>query len=95
MLSSALQQSINAASLPHVQAMIRELGRHGLAVTVPHTHENGAKTLPQGMVQVEKGLSVSFESARAVDHATEFPVTWRYNPAAEQIEVCAICSFCK
>lgn len=70
-----------AILLPEVQEMLRRLSDYKLGIFMPHMHSErtgGFEVLPEGLVQVESGLEVSFQASEEVEHekALFMPVGW-------------------
>jgi hypothetical protein len=60
-MSAILEMANEAVNKPEVQAMIKELSKHGLGVFIPHAHTSaGFAPLPSDTVQLESNLKVSF-----------------------------------
>jgi hypothetical protein len=83
----------NAIQLPEVQEMMRKLSAYNLGVYMPHMHDEktGAfQLLPEGVIQVEDDLKVSFQS---MDPDSSFvPVAWVWNDGPTPGATCkAIC----
>lgn len=72
-----------AIQFPEVQEMLRRLAEYDLGVCMPHMHDEltgNFATLPAGIVQVESGLKVSFDSSDKAAMQTErfLPVGWAW-----------------
>lgn len=70
-----------AIQLPEVQGMLRRLAQYRLGIFMPHMHTEQTgefEVLPDGLVQVESGLEVSFRTAEDVEQETArfMPVGW-------------------
>lgn len=83
---------------PRVHEAIRTLGEFGLAVFLPHKHNEQDKMvpLPQGEVQSEENLKVSF-IAQGESSPDAVIVGWRMGPNGEvdpSAECSSIC-YCK
>jgi hypothetical protein len=70
-----------AIQLPEVQEMLRRLSEYKLGIFIPHMHAEQTgefEVLPDGLVQVESGLEVSFRAAEDVEQekALFMPVGW-------------------
>jgi hypothetical protein len=61
-MSKMMAEAAEAVAKPEVQAMIKELGKYGLGVFIPHGHTDrgGFVPLPSNTVQLESNLKVSF-----------------------------------
>lgn len=90
---NAITKSIESVSNPEVVAMIEKLSEFGLAVSVPHMHDEsgGFEELPCGMVSVEENLKVTFKNQSKIDDDQILPVMWRWNKKEEKVEVAAGC----
>jgi len=78
-LPSQLKTAQEAIALPEVQEMIEKLAAYNLGVFMPHQHNelNGDfEVLPEGLVQIENDLQVSFLPASAANELTAIPVGW-------------------
>ncbi len=81
-----------AIALPEVQDMIRRLSAYNLGVCMPHMHDekNGFQPLPEGTVQVEDRLKVSFVTQPL--HEEYYTVAWRWSKdGVEGVAGCSIC----
>lgn len=90
-MSEMMQKAAEAVSHPEVQLMIKELGKHGLGVFIPHAHTSeGFAPLPNDTVQLESDLVVSFvnENNPILEDATT--VGWIWN--ADKAKVVAACA---
>ncbi len=72
-----------AIHLAEVQDMLRRLSAYGLGICMPHMHDEltgNFAPLSPGVMQVESGLKVSFESAGDVATRAEtyVPVGWAW-----------------
>ena len=70
-----------AIQLPEVQQMLRRLSEYKLGIFMPHMHAEQSgdfEVLPDGLMQVESGLEVSFQASEAVEleKAQFMPVGW-------------------
>lgn len=70
-----------AIQLPEVQEMLRRLSQYKLGIFMPHMHAEQTgefEVLPDGLVQVESGLEVSFHTSKEVEQekAQFMPVGW-------------------
>jgi hypothetical protein len=73
-----------AIHLAEVQDMLSRLSKFGLGICMPHMHDEltgNFAPLSSGMMQVESGLKVSFESAGNVAMRAEtfMPVGWAWS----------------
>ena len=90
---SFVHEASNVVSKPEVQSLIRELSKHGLAVCIPHMHreEDGAfQPLPDGIVQSEADLRVSFVKREALDE-NDIPVAWVWDKNLKVVQSCRVC----
>ena len=91
-----LQESVRAINLPEVQDMIKRLGRYGLAVALPHMHENGKMVpLPDDTYSYESKLQVSFRKRGDVKAEPSLPVMWQCGTEINSVAGCsAECGVC-
>lgn len=80
-LPPALRAAQDAMQSAEVQEMLRRLSTHGLGICMPHMHDEVTgefQLLPDQLMQVEAGLTVSFQpTAEVTRQAGRFlPVTW-------------------
>ena len=76
--SPELRDAVRAINLPEVQDMIKRLGQYGLAVSLPHMHENGRMVpLPEDTYAYESKLQVSFRKRGDKKDEPALPVMWR------------------
>ena len=80
-LPSDLKIAQAAIQLPDVQEMLRRLSQYKLGIFMPHMHAEQTgefEVLPDGLVQVESGLEVSFQASEEVERekALFMPVGW-------------------
>ncbi len=82
-----LQRAMNFVNSPEVQELARKLARYGLAVGLPHMHDDDGKLIPLPIDQVayEDDLQVSFRRSDdpIVDAAAA--VMWRWDENAEMV----------
>jgi hypothetical protein len=82
-LPQELSRAQSAINLPEVQEMLQKLSAFNLGIFMPHRHEDetGAfEVLPQGIIQLEDGLRVSFvEEHTIADPESYVPVGWVWN----------------
>lgn len=93
-LPPALKTAQAAMQLPRVQEMLRRLSAHRLGIFTPHQHDDGGgefQPLPDDAMQVESGLTVSFERLHEIARRTEslLPVAWLWRAGAST--VAAVC----
>ena len=89
-----IKAAMDAIHNPEVQEMAKKLAKYGLAVAVPHLHdERGAfLPLPKDIVAFEAGLKVSFLSRDSDSVKNGIPVMWRYDEELKTVSLCASCS---
>jgi len=84
----------DAIQLPEVQEMMRKLSAYHLGVYIPHMHDEktGAfQLLPEGMIQVEDNLRVSFQSVDPPERSY-VPVAWFWRDGPTPgVKCAAIC----
>ncbi len=76
-----LQIAQAAIQLAEVQEMLRRLSKYKLGIFMPHMHAEQTgefEVLPDGLVQVESGLTVSFHASEEVEQGSAqfMPVGW-------------------
>ena len=86
-LPPALGTAQAAIHCAEVQEMLRRLSGYGLGIFMPHMHDEQSGEflpLPDQVMQVESGLEVSFQPARAVADQTDrfLPVAWCWRVGA-------------
>ena len=86
-LPAPLQIAQDAIHLPEVQEMLRRLAAYNLGIFMPHKHDEQTgrfEELPEGVMQVESGLEVTFQSAEQLARtAPDFvPVGWFWRDGA-------------
>lgn len=88
-----IANAIEAVAKPEVQNMIKQLSRHGLAVSVPHMHgQNGEfLPLPKDIVSLEEELAVSFVEKNQFHEERSVPVMWRWDEELDTVSVAANC----
>ena len=70
-LPKELMTAQEAIHLPEVQEMLRRLSEYNLGIYMPHMHDEQTgqfQPLPDEVVQVEKGLKVSFQTDVSVEN---------------------------
>ena len=77
----ALRTAQDAIHLPEVQEMLRRLSEYQLGIFMPHMHDERTgefQILPDGVMQVESGLEVSFQPMEEIASRTDrfLPVGW-------------------
>ena len=79
-LPEALKTALGAIEYPDVREMLRRLADYNLGIFMPHMHDDqGAfQELPDGMIQIEDGLEVSFRSKdqTEIDSTRYVPTGW-------------------
>ena len=93
-LPPALKTAQAAMQLPEVQEMLRRLSAFRLGIFMPHQHDDSTgefQPLPDEVMQVESGRTVSFERLEEVARRTEafLPVGWLWR--AGTLTVAAAC----
>jgi hypothetical protein len=93
-LPPALTTAQAAMELPEVQEMLRRLSAFRLGIFMPHRHDDGTgefQPLPDDVMQVESGRTVSFERLDAIARRTEsfLPVAWLWRAGSST--VAAVC----
>ena len=94
-LPPALKTARAAMQLPEVQDMLRRLSAYQLGIFMPHQHHDITGEfgpLPDEMLQVESGRTVSFERLDEIARRTEsfLPVGWRWYAGA-----CTVATVCE
>lgn len=89
-LPPALKKAQAAMQLPEVQDMLRRLSAHQLGIFMPHQHDDRSgefQPLPDDVMQVESGLTVSFERREEIARRTEsfLPVGWLWRAGATTV----------
>lgn len=96
-LPKELMTAQEAIHLPEVQEMLRRLSEYNLGIYMPHMHDEQTgqfQPLPDEVVQVEKGLKVSFQTGVGIenqDRYVQIGWVWSKNaitPAAMCRKVC-------
>jgi hypothetical protein len=79
-LPKELLTAQEAIHFPEVQEMLRKLSKYNLGIFMPHMHEDETgrfQSLPDGLVQVEDGLRVSFCKEEAIKDSNSYvPIGW-------------------
>ena len=85
--------AISSVDLPEVQEMMERLSQFGLGIMVPHCHTDvlDFAPLPNGMVQIENNLQISFKNRNDIGKHV-IPVGWRWN--GESSEAIMRCGWC-
>lgn len=83
-LPQALRTAQEAMHLPEVEEMLCKLSKYKLGIFMPHMHDEQSgefQPLPDGVMQVESGLAVSFKPAQEIARQTDrfLPVGWFWN----------------
>ena len=76
-----------AIHLPEVQDMLRKLSTYDLGIFMPHMHDEQTgefHVLPDGVMQVESGLEVSFQPTAEIANQEDrfLPVAWVWRAGA-------------
>jgi hypothetical protein len=93
MTTTFVHEAGKAVESNTVQAILKTLSRYGLGVCVPHAHDErtGAFTrLPNGMVQSESDLKISFVERSSLDDQ-DVPVAWVWDDGAQVVQSCQTC----
>ena len=93
-LPPTLRTAQAAMQLPEVQDMLRRLSAFQLGIFMPHQHDEATGEflpLPADVMQVESGLTVSFERLDEIANQTAsfLPVGWLWRSGATT--VAAVC----
>ena len=91
-----LQHSVRAVNTPEVQEMLRQLGKFGLGVALPHMHtDEGMVPLPEGMIASEDNLKVTFRKRDEMTNSKALPVMWQRGEEISSVAYCnAECGVC-
>ena len=86
-LPQALRIAQEAIHLPEVQEMLRKLSEYKLGIFMPHMHNEQTgefQLLPDGVIQVESGLEVSFQPTEEIANQADrfLPVGWFWRAGA-------------
>ena len=86
-LPQALRTAQAAIHLPEVQEMLRKLSEFKLGIFMPHMHDEQTgefQPLPDGVMQVESGLAVSFQRTKEIANQGDrfLPVGWLWRAGA-------------
>jgi len=89
-LPPALKTAQAAMQLPEVQDMLRRLSAFRLGIFMPHQHDDSTgefQPLPDEVVQVESGRTVSFERLESITQRTDsfLPVGWRWSAGVSTV----------
>jgi len=92
-MSEMMEKAAEAISLPDVQLMIKELGKHGLGVFIPHAHtEDGFAPLPSDTVQLESDLVVTFVDKNDPILENSTTVGWVWDADGARVVATCACS---
>ena len=84
-----LQDSVRAVNTPEVQEMLRQLGKFGLGVALPHMHtDEGMVPLPEDMIASEDNLKVTFRKRDKKTNSGALPVMWRRGEGISSAAYC-------
>ena len=84
-----LQDSVRAMNTPEVQEILRQLGKFGLGVALPHMHtDEGMVPLPEDMISSEDNLQVTFRKRNDVAKSDALPVMWRRGSEISSVAYC-------
>ncbi|MDI9408093.1 MAG: hypothetical protein QM523_02480 [Candidatus Pacebacteria bacterium] len=81
-LPAELKAAVLAMNNPEVQEMVRKLDGYGLAVALPHLHNDaGFEILPRDMISMEQNLVTTFfkKADAPLDKKPGVPVVWRWD----------------
>ncbi|UVO53567.1 hypothetical protein [Sphingomonas sp. SUN039] len=97
-LPPALKTALASVQLPEVQSMLKKLADYNLGICMPHMHceQTGAfQVLPDGILQVEAGLEVTFETRESLRERldTMVPVAWAWRDGLSAMSMCY--SYCE
>ena len=86
-LPQPLRAAQAAIHLPEVQEILRRLSDYNLGIFMPHMHDPGTgefQPLPDGLMQVESGLQVSFPPTQEIAGQNDrfIPVGWSWRDGA-------------
>lgn len=85
-LPPELMTAQEAINIPEVQEMLRRLSEYNLGIYMPHMHDEQTgqfHPLPDDVVQVEKGLQVSFQTrAKMEDPDRYVQIGWVWSKGA-------------
>ena len=89
-LPPTLRTAQAAMQLPEVQDMLRRLSEYQLGIFMPHQHDDRSgefQPLSDDVMQVESGLTVSFERLDEIVRRTEsfLPVGWVWRAGAATV----------
>ena len=89
-LPPTLSTAQAAIQLPEVQDMLRRLSAFGLGIFMPHQHDEATGEflpLPADVMQVERGLAVSFQRLDEIANQTAsyLPVGWLWRADAPTV----------
>ncbi len=93
MKNSFVQSASDIVREPRVQELMQELGTYGLAVCVPHMHDDQSGDfipLPDDTVQSESKLKVSFVPRASITE-NDIPVAWKWNDRLQVVQTCQVC----
>jgi hypothetical protein len=85
-LPPELATAQEAINLPEVQEMLRRLSAYNLGIYMPHIHDEETgqfQPLPDEVVQVEKGLQVSFQTRAEMEDPDRYvQIGWVWSQGA-------------
>ena len=86
-LPQPLRTAQEAMHLPEIQEMLRKLSEYQLGIFMPHMHDDHGgefQPLPDGVMQVESGLEVSFQPMEEIANQTDrfLAVGWFWRAGA-------------
>lgn len=81
-----------AVDSPEIQAIIQQLGKHGLGVFIPHAHTSeGFVPLPRDVISMESDLKVSFVTADDPILGDATVVGWVWDSDAARVAAACAC----
>jgi hypothetical protein len=94
-LPTELQVAQAAIEKPEIQAMLKELAKYNLGITMPHKHNEAGEfeVLNENEMQMENDLSVSFIPRTEAAQISSIPVSWMWsanavNPSQQCVAGC-------
>ena len=80
-MHAMVERAQRAIDEPEVQEMMRRLSKYGLGIFMPHIHptDGGFAPLPDGIVQLEGDLKVSFVPEGSKELESAIPVGWAWD----------------
>ncbi|MEZ4618218.1 MAG: hypothetical protein R2867_22265 [Caldilineaceae bacterium] len=92
-MNRTLERAQDAINDPVVKDCLEKLAEFGLGVFIPHIHlENGRmEPLPEGYVQIERNLQVSFSQEGDLQNEQMIAVGWFWDEKIKEVRVVAKC----